>query len=345
MNKYLLIIFSSCMLISCNEIQSPDPNGESYDYSIAPKHFPPIPFPNDNPYSREKFILGRQLFYDPLLSPDGSVKSCSHCLKQEHNFADNVAVSLGLLDQPQARNTMPLTNTAFMKQIFWDGRSGKIESPAYRSFFLPNVFGSDTNDVNRKLRASSKYRSLFRIAFGAETEPSVYHASLAISTFVRCLVSGNSAYDRFINGDSTAMNKKAKRGMELFFSEKTRCSVCHSGLFFTDGKFHNTGVITHYFDWGRYYITGLWADRGKFITPSLRNCEASAPYMHDGEILDLSMVLEHYNRGGRPFINKDTLLRPLNLTGYEKEEIVEFLKSLTDWEFLRSKKFSNPNKN
>jgi cytochrome c peroxidase len=343
MKKVILIVISLLLFNSCSDEGNTPNTIPDVDFSIVPKHFPPIPFPADNPYSKAKFLLGRELFYDPMMSPDGSVKSCSHCMKQEYNFADNVAVNIGFKEQPQPRNTMTLTNVAYLKQIFWDGRTNRIESPAYRSFFLPTVFGSDTNIINTRLATSAHYREQFAEAFGDSIKPSVYYAAKAIATFVRCLFSGNSPYDRFINGDSSALSRTAVRGKDLFFSDKARCSVCHSGIFFTDEKYHNTGVVTHYFDWGRYYITGAYADRGKFITPSLRNCEISGPYMHDGELITLEQVIEHYNRGGRLFINKDTLIRPLNLSSQEKTDLIEFLKSLTDREYLQNKNFANPN--
>lgn len=343
----LLIVFIALLLLilgSCDsKVSEPDNNDKKTGtYLSVPRHFPEPEFPEDNPYSDEKFELGRYLFYDPSMSPDGSIASCSHCMKQEHNFGDNTPVSIGFSLQPQDRNTMNLTNSVFRKFKFWDGRGSKIESPAYRSFFLKNVFGSDTNVINDRLRKSELYVKMFESAFGQGTEPSVHLASLAIATFVRTLISGNSAYDRFLNGDEKAMSQDAKNGMKLFTSERTNCSACHSGLMFTDDMFHNTGVMTHYFDFGRFYVSNNYMDRGKFLTPSLRNCEVSAPYMHSGELMTLDEVIEHYNRGGRPFIHKDTLLKPLNLSADEKQQLVAFLESLTDWEFIRNKKFSNP---
>lgn len=345
--KFIAMVFIAIMLmmnVACdNRVNEPD-NDSNNDgsYLTVPKHFPEPKFPEDNSYSDAKFELGRYLFYDPSMSPDGSIRSCSHCMKQEYNFGDRTPVSIGFSELPQGRNTMNLTNSVYRKFKFWDGRGSKIESPAYRSFFLKNVFGSDTNVINKRLRSSELYVTMFEQAFGEGSQPSVYLASLAISTFVRSFISGNSAYDRFINGDSSAMGSDALKGMELFVSERTNCSVCHTGIMFTDEMFHNTGVMTHYFDFGRFYVTNDYMDRGRFLTPSLRNCEVSSPYMHSGELTTLEHVIEHYNRGGRPFIHKDTLLKPLNLSVEEKQQLIAFLKSLTDWEFLRNKKFSNP---
>lgn len=348
MNKHILISFAVFIfvLVSCKDTDSIQKVyiDLSYDYLKVPKGFPELQFPANNPYSREKVYLGRKLFYDRILSKDSSIKSCSHCMKQENSFSDNTIVSLGFNDQPQVRNTMVFCNLAYRKMIFWDGRATAIESPAYRSFFLTNVFASDTNVINQRLQNHPEYPKLFALAFGENVKPGCYLASLAIATFVRVLISGNSNYDKYVNGDTEALSLSAKRGMDLFFSDKTRCSVCHSGVIFTDDKFHNTGVKTHYYDRGRYYITGDNTDRGKFLTPSLRNCELTSPYMHDGEIKKLEDVIENYNKGGKLFINKDTLIRPLNLTSQDKSDLLEFLKSLTDESFINNKYFGDPTK-
>lgn len=339
---YIYLILQIFFLLSCRENISNNNESTVKDYSLPPSGFPPIPFPEDNPYSRAKFELGRRLFYEELLVKDTSFKSCSHCLKQEHNFQDNSPISLGFGRLPEYRNTMSLTNVAYFDKIFWDGRGKRIEQPAYRSLFLPFIFGLDTNELQRRLQNHPLYPKLFKDAFGNGTVPSAYLTSLAISTFVRCLVSGNSPYDKYIDGDKNALTESQKRGMQLFFSDKTRCSVCHSGFLFTDLKFHNTGTSTHYFDFGREYVTKNYNDRGKFLTPSLRNVEVSAPYMHDGTFQTLEEVIENYNRGGRPFFNKDTLIKPLNLSAQEKTDLINFLKALTDWDFLKNPDFAEP---
>jgi len=347
MKKYFqsLVFLAVLSILGCSNIAENNEPVKDTQYDDVPKHFPKIPFPDNNPYSREKFELGRMLFYEPKLSPDGSIVSCSHCMKQENNFGDNSPTSIGFSDFSQVRNVMNLTNSAYRKFKFWDGRGQRIEQPAYRSFFLLSVFGSDTLIINERLQNDEKYASMFEDAFGKNTVPSTYLAAQAISTFVRCFISGNSPYDRYVNGDKSAMSDDAVKGMDIFTSDRGNCSKCHSDFLFTDEKFHNTGVMTHYFDFGRYYVTNVNSDRGKFLTPSLRNCEVSAPYMHSGELETLEEVIEHYNRGGRHFINKDTLMKPLNLTFEEKHQLIEFLKSLTDREFLTNKAFANPFKN
>ncbi|MFP4528182.1 MAG: cytochrome-c peroxidase [Candidatus Kapaibacterium sp.] len=316
---------------------------DQVEYLQIPPHFPELPVPDDNPITAAKVHLGRKLFYEPLLSPDGSIKSCSHCMKHEYAFCDGGKKnSKGYGGEMMMRNTMSLVNVAYRDVIHWDGKGSRIEEPAYRSIFLPPVFGSDTNDIEQKLQNHPTYPLMFKEAFG-DDKVEAYRVALAISAFVRTFISGNSAYDKYILGDANALDESQKRGMDLFFSDKTRCSACHSGFLFTDLKFHNTGTVTHYFDRGLFYRTGKNADRGKFLTPSLRNVQVTFPYMHDGEIETLAEVIEHYNRGGVLFINKDTLMRPLGLSSQDKIDLENFLKSLTDWEFLNNEKFSDPN--
>ncbi len=329
-------------LSSCSETGTENSTKISDKLFEVPLGFPNVNFPDDNPYNPVKAELGRRLFYERRLSKDNLLPSCSHCMKQSNAFADCSPVSLGYGGDPETRNTMSLANVAYRKSLFWDGRGKRIEQPAYRSLFLPYILNGDTNEIEQKLKADPIYPELFRKAFGENAEPKAYLIAKAIATFVRTLISGNSAYDKYIRGNKTAMTQSQIRGMKLFFSEKTNCSKCHIGFLFTDEKFHNTAVVTHYFDRGRYYITNNFQDLGKFITPTLRNVEVNPPYMHNGELNTLEEVIEHYNRGGRLFINKDTLIRALNLTYQEKVDLINFLKALTDWEFINNPKFGKP---
>lgn len=338
---FAALIVSLGMIIGCTDSNAPA-DVETINYTAVPEGFPPIPFPKDNPITPEKVQLGRMLFYEVRLSRDHKMASCSHCMKPENTFSDNTQISLGIEKLPEYRNTMTIVNSAYRPALFWDGRGTSIESPAYRSLWLTQILGADTNVIARELSQDKYYPYLFKKAFGPDAKPSAYLISKAIATFVRTMVSGNSRYDKYIRGDHSVMNRQEKRGMELFFSERTRCSVCHSGFLFTDGIFHSTGIVTHYFDRGRWQITGDNKDRGKFITPTLRNVEYTGPYMHDGSVPTLLDVINHYNNGGKPFINKDTLLRPLNLNDPEKADLIAFLKTLTDHEFINNPRFKNP---
>lgn len=345
MNKVLKYIFVSLftILLLCNnscENTSSTNNFNQSDYSIAPKGFPPIPFPESNPFNASKEKLGRYLFFDKILSRD-STFSCASCHNPRFAFANNVPNPLTINKFPLPRNVLSLVNVAYRHRIGWNGTETSLEEAIFHDFDSPLFFDNDTNEIFKRLNGHPFYPSMFEEAFGRGTKPYPYLAAKAIATFVRTLVSGNSPYDKFVNGDSAALNESQKRGMKLFFSERTKCSHCHSGFLFTDLQFHNTGTTNHYFDFGHFYVTGKYEDRNKFLTPSLRNIELTAPYLHDGTYQTLEQVIENYNRGGYPTINKDTILKPLNLTEQEKKDLINFLKALTDWEFLDQNRFKS----
>jgi len=345
MLKMYIYIFSLLLLgIACSHNSSDQLPEQSVDYLVIPAHFPKPEFPKNNPYSKEKAELGRYLFYEPLLVQDSSFPACSHCMKQEYAFSNNVSFSRGIGGNSEPRNNMTLINAVYRDKLFWDGRAKFIEKIAVRSLWMPVIFGADTNEIVKRLENTDIYPRLFKKAFGENTKISAYLIGNAIATFVRTMISGNSRYDKFINGDKSALSAIEQEGMNLFFSDRARCSVCHTGIFFTDLQPHNTGVTTHYFDKGHYEVTGLRKHRGTFITPTLRNVEKTAPYMHDGYLRNLDEVMEHYNRGGRAFSLKDTLMRPLNLNDHEIKSMISFLKSLTDESFLQDKRFSDPHK-
>ena len=333
------VLALSLFVSSCSEKTEPVPQDDVK--VLAPSHFPPVPFPDDNPYNPAKAELGRYLFYDPIISPDGSIASCSHCKPQASAYAINVDLPAGYQKQLCGRNVMPMINLAYKTEITWDGHCESIEDDTYGTL-ASFIFGADTNGINKRLKEHSEYPEMFIKAFGEGTVPSTFLASQAISTFVRTLISGNSPYDKYINGNKSALNESEIRGMELFFSDRTSCSECHSGLMFTDEEYHNTGTTSHYFDKGRYNVTGDWQDKGKFLTPTLRNVELTYPYLHTGEYWTLEELIHNYNIGGHEWFNKDTLIRPLNLNATERADLVNFLKSLTDTEFITNKKHSNP---
>jgi cytochrome c peroxidase len=336
-------LFFSIILTSCSDNSSNiNEVSNKNKYLKIPKGFPAIKFPDSNPYSDAKFELGRMLFYDPIVVKDSSFPSCSHCMQQEHAFSSCIRYSYGANNEPQSRNNMTLVNSGYRSVYFWDARGKAVETTAYRSFWMPDIFNSDTNDIINRFNKHPIYPTMFKNAFGNDAKPSIYLASQAIGVFVRSLISGNSKYDRYINGDKTAMNESEIEGMKLFFSDRTKCSVCHSGIMFTDQKLHTTGYSTHYFDIGRAKITGKEEDKYKFLTPTLRNVALSEPYMHDGALATLWDVVDHYNHGGKTMAQKDTLIKPINLNQNELISLVNFLKSLTDDEFINNPIYSTP---
>ncbi len=333
-----LLVFQVILFVSCSDKNTNSTNSEE-DFSIAPAGFFPIPFPRDNPYNSAKEKLGRYLFFDKIFSHDLSL-ACASCHKPQFAFAGNVPNPMGANNISITRNALSLVNVAYRKKLGWDGIEKSLEEIIYGDFESPIFFNNDTNVILKRLEQHSFYPKMFEEAFGQGTKPYPFLAAKALATFVRTLVSGNSPYDKFLRGDSNALTPKQKLGMQIFYSERGNCFKCHNGFLFTDENFHNTGTTTHYFDRGRFHITGKLSDRNKFKTPSLRNIQLTAPYLHDGTYFTLEEIIENYNRGGYPFFNKDTLMKPLNLTKDEQDALISFLKALTDWEFINSRRFN-----
>ncbi|MBS1538814.1 MAG: hypothetical protein JST20_13840 [Bacteroidetes bacterium] len=307
-------------------------------YSL-PNGFPDINFPKDNPVTAEKIELGRKLFYDPILSSDKSI-ACASCHKQELAFTDGKIVSRGVKGELGSRNSPTIVNTGYAEHLFWDGRASTIEEQAFAAATNPAEMRAVESVIDVRLQKDSAYSIEFPRAFGNGTQPTLRLAMKAIATFVRTVLSGSSRYDEFIHGATSALNESEIRGRDLFFSYRTQCGDCHSGYNFTDNQFHSTGLFTHYFDQGRYNFTINKSDVGKFKTPSLRNIALTAPYEHDGHLPTLEAVIEHYNEGGKDFINKDSRIRPLNLTETEKKDLIAFLNTLTDNSLLNNPRFA-----
>jgi cytochrome c peroxidase len=190
-------------------------------------------------------------------------------------------------------------------------------------------FNTNILDIVEKLKKDSSYTQASRIAYNREIDPFVI--TRAIANFERSLISGNSDFDKN-NFSSSALN-----GKNLFMSNKTNCSQCHSGFNFTNYTFENNGLYTNYADSGRMRLTQIESDRARFKVPTLRNAQLTAPYMHDGSIKTLEEVVAHYNTGGKIHANKSTLIKPLGLTQQEQNDIVAFLNTLTDYTFINNK--------
>lgn len=335
--RYILFALGIiAVLIGCNKTIAPDAERRLVD---IPEGFPEMPIPADNPLSEQKIALGRQLFYDARLSFDNSV-ACASCHRQEHGFADAASTSLGVFNEIGVRNSPTIANSGYAKALFFDGRAASLDEQILEALTNPAEMRSSEQLVTERLRADADYAHMFRNIFGEAAN--ARNAVKAIACFVRSIVTGNSPYDRFKRGDSAALSPAQRRGMALFFDQRTHCSTCHSGFNFSDEQYHSTGLYTHYYDDGRYNVTHNEKDRGIFRTPTLRNIALTAPYMHDGETFTLEDVLRHYNKGGRNFFNKSPLIVPLNLTEAEMYDIVAFLQSLTDEKLIGNSKYSKP---
>ncbi|MBK8847390.1 MAG: cytochrome-c peroxidase [Bacteroidetes bacterium] len=263
-----------------------------------------------------------------MLSRDNTI-SCSSCHHTDKKFTDGVQFSLGIDSNRTTRNSMTILNTAYQPYMFWDGGVPSLEQQVLAPIENPLEMDFDINQVVARLNKHPDYPSLFQKAYNQP--PSVYTLTRAIACYERTLFTGKSRYDDYLYDKNTAaLTPSEINGMNIFFAEKGECFHCHGQYNFTDYSFKNNGVYLNYVDSGRARITLQQADVGKFKVPSLRNIELTAPYMHDGSMATLKDVVEHYNSGGHPHPNKSGLILPLNLTVQEKQDLVNFLKALTD---------------
>lgn len=307
-----------------------------FDWQLPPGFAPP-PVPANNPISAVKVELGRELFYDQRLSFNGAI-SCASCHAQPLGFTDGRSRAIGATGEAHPRSSMPLANVAYNQAFTWINRQPhsleeQMMQPLLNEHPIEMGLRSHEMTVIGRIAGDPRYRELFARAFPADAIP-VQLANIvrAIASFERTLVSGRSAFDRYVFDDErAALNAAARRGMEVFFSRRAACAECHSG--FTVGgasaSYANTGVARD--------------ERQGFRVPSLRNIAVTAPYMHDGSLPTLAAVLDHYAAGGR-FRSSftDRRLRPLDLDAGERQDLVEFLRSLTDRGFLSDPRFAAP---
>lgn len=325
------IIFLWCIIfVSCKKDDSYDTMAEGNKIISleVPKGllYPDVPV--DNQPTQNRIDLGEMLFFDPILSRDSSV-SCATCHQPEKFFADNLKVSVGIEGRMGIRNAPSLLNVAYQPSMFWDGGNPTLEQQVLGPINNHDEFDFDVNEIVKKLKKHSVYPNLFYQAYGQD--PSVFSLTRAIACFERTLLKANSRYDDYTqNGNLYALSASEIRGRDLFFSEEGECFHCHQGALFTDYSFRNNGLYVQYADSGRARVTQQLSDIGKFKVPSLRNIEMTAPYMHDGSISSLEAVIEHYSSGGKRHPNKSPIIQPLNLTAQQKEDLINFLKSLTD---------------
>jgi cytochrome c peroxidase len=331
----------------------------------------------DNPMTAAKVELGRRLFYDPRLSVNGK-QSCASCHEQGRAFTDGKARAVGTTGEVHPRSSMSIVNIAYTPVLTWANPNMKqLERQALVPMFgeHPVELGlsGKENELLAKLKAEPRYQTMFPAAFPGAADPvSIDNVTRAIAAFERTLISGDSPYDRYLNGQQTAISTSAKRGEALFFSERLECFHCHGGFNFSqttdhEGKafaeieFHNTGLYNldgkgafPKDNQGTYDITQRPEDIGRFRAPTLRNIAVTAPYMHDGSIPTLEAVLDHYAAGGRTIRagqykgvgrdnpNKSSFVKGFRLTPQEKRDVLNFLRSLTDDGLLRDPRFSDP---
>ena len=318
-----------------------------------PDYFPRIESPEDNPLTFDGIRLGQHLFYDPILSGD-STQSCASCHFPEQAFTDGKAVSIGIDGIAGKKSSMSLVNLAFINSgFFWDGRSPNLEHQAALPVEDEIELHNDWGDVENKLRKHEDYPALFRKAFGIKNtiEISKDLATKAIAQFERIIISADSKYDRVQQGLEQYTDLELM-GEGLFFDDDpdlpdAECSHCHNAPMMTSDDFFNNGLQEgdgnlQFPDNARGLITGNIADNGKFKATTLRNITLTAPYMHDGRFETLDEVLEHYNSGGHPSLNKDPLIRDLKLSPIHLEALKAYMNTFTDTSYLQNPLVINP---
>lgn len=306
-----------------------------FDVSAVPSHFPKMEFPTDNKFTKERWELGKKLFFDPILSLDSSI-SCGSCHKPSLAFSDDKPMSPGIKNRAGKRNSPSLANIGYHPYFLREGGVPTLEMQVLVPIQEHNEFNHNIVEIGRLLEKIPEYVEMSKLAY--DKKPDYFVITRALGVFERTLISGNSKYDKYLN-KKVKFTKKEKRGMDLFFSDKTNCFTCHSGFNFTNYGFENTGLYLNYKDIGRMRFTKDTSDMARFKVPSLRNVSVTAPYMHDGSIATLKEVIEHFNSGGKNHINKNELIKPLNLSKEEKENLVLFMETLTDYEFIENDVF------
>lgn len=342
-----------------------------------PAWMPPPPVPADNPMSAEKVELGRRLFYDARLSADGTV-ACASCHDQALAFTDGRSLAVGVNGTVASRNAPGLANTGYFPQLTWG--NPHVTSLEFQS--LIPMFGDDPEEMGSNgreveifahLAQDPYYATAFAAAFPERPVIDLFTVTRALGAFQRTMISVSSPYDRYkYGGQPDAISEAAKRGEQLFFDHRFECYHCHGGAMFTDNiqtarsavgetGSHNNGIYniggTGAYPpkaTGFYEFTGNPADMGRFRTPSLRNVAVTAPYFHDGSAATLDEVLDHYARAGREIVGgslagdgarnpyKDGLIVGFVMTEQERADLIAFLESLTDQDFLTDPRLADP---
>ncbi len=322
-----------------------------------------MPVPDDNPTTEEGVKLGRMLFYDPILSGD-STMACATCHQQANAFASKVRFNKGIVGQKGFRNAMALMNLGWASAYNWDGSAKTLEEQALEPVTNPVEMHESWPDAVKKIKRSDFYPKLFKDAFGDKPIKRDLVVK-AISQFERTLISFDAKIDRIFQGEAS-FTPSERRGFNIYVTEDADCFHCHGlprqNRLLTDDNFHNSGLDSmgpgefDFEDKGLGSVTGNRNDNGKFKTPTLRNVELTAPYMHDGRFETLKEVVNFYSDSLKPASNVDENIQkhlPRSDDGYykqggvdlseqEKQDLINFLKTFTDKSFIKDERYSNP---
>jgi len=284
--------------------------------------------PKNNPYSKEKAALGEKLFFDKRLSLNNEI-SCATCHVPEKAFTDGEKLGKGVKGRSAIRNSPSLWNVGFSSTFMFDGEIKSLEEQALVPILDHNEMGASMKIVIEKLKNDKSYQKAARKIFNRDFDAWVLTRSIAC--YERTLISDNSNFDRFhFKNEKNAISPSAKRGWELF-SGKLNCVKCHPAPFFTDYKVHNNGRTSNESeDKGRFRINSDSTEIGFFKVPSLRNVAITAPYMHDGSIQTLDLVIDYYASGGGKGMNQEKEILPFKISKQEKNDLINFIKSLNN---------------
>lgn len=357
--------------------ETPTTTPAGYSWSLPPG-FPTPKESAENPITSPKVELGRHLFYDLRMSINQTT-ACASCHLPTRAFSDGRMTAIGATGGAHPRNAMSLTNPVYNATFDWANPvlktlHAQALTPMFGEFPVELGWSDHEAEILERFRRDPIYQGLFAAAYPGEANPvNADHVAKAVASFVSTLISGNSPYDQAtFQGKADAMSAAARRGENLFFSERMECFHCHGGFNFSQSvshvgtpvaqeEFHNNGLY-NIGGQGDYPADnrGLWeftqrpADMGRFRAPTLRNIELTAPYMHDGSIATLEEVIDHYARGGRlistgplagdgaknPF--KSELIVSFQLNAQEQQDLLAFFRSLTDWQFVCDPRFADP---
>ena len=294
--------------------------------------------PDTNPMTPEKVALGKQLYYDKRLSGDGN-RSCYGCHLEEHGLTDGRAKALGAFDKELTRSSPTMWNVGYHENWYWDGRSGALEAQVKGAWSGGNM-GASGNEgapsmeqVCANLMGIPGYAEQFNAIYG-EGGCTPDTVGSAVASFMRTIVSSDSDWIRFRNGDDSAFSAEEKAGYELF-SGRAKCTNCHDGLLITDLQFHNVGIGVNgdtVADPGRMTVTKVETDNGAFKTPTLIDISKSAPYFHDGSVATLEEAVHIMATGGiaNKWLDEENMreIREANLTAEDEASLVTFLRAL-----------------
>jgi cytochrome c peroxidase len=339
-----IFILILSLFFSCTEDDSaytPVPIGLDIPEIFENNILPPV-IPIDNPLTEEGIALGKRLFFDPILSGDGS-QACASCHKPQNSFSDNGATSPGIEGIFGTRNTMPLFNLAwnYSERFAWDGKELSLERQVLEPVANPEEMNSDWNEVVNRLKSHPEYPQLFDKAF-PEVPISPELVAKAIAQFERTLITANSKFDRYLLGEAS-LSTNELNGLNVFMDEaRGDCFHCHgspNNPLWTNNDFHNNGLDAEFTDLGLGAVTGDPNDYGKFRSPSMRNLAFTAPYMHDGRFQTLDEVIDFYSEGLQVSPTVDPLMKKVDqggvqLTDQDKADLKAFLLTLSDPSFI-----------